>query len=133
MKNSKILTAILEISGLISVIVGIGMLFFPTEFHASAGIVLDGGVNLTNEMRAAGGPLLVGGVIIALGAFVERLKFAATLMASVFCLSYGGARIVSIVMDGMPSSGLIRVTVLELLVGAFAAAALFFFSKRETH
>lgn len=127
MKKSKILTAILIVSGLIAVIVGSGMLFFPTDFHASAGIVLDGAVNLTNEMRAAGGPVVAGGAIIISGAFFEPLKFTATLMAGVLYLSYGLARLISIGLDGVPSSALLQITALEILVGVISTTALFFF------
>ena len=133
MENSKILNVLLVISGIISIIVGGGMLFFPVEFHATAGIVLDGNINLNNEMRAAGGPVLVGGLIITLGAFFERIKFTATLLAGFFYLSYGCARIVSIVIDGMPNFALIQIAGFEILLGLISTAALFFFYKRDVH
>ena len=48
----------LGLSGLVGLAVGSGILFAPVAFHATSGIDLGGDVNLTNEMRAAGGPVL---------------------------------------------------------------------------
>lgn len=131
MKQSKTLNIILFISGLIVVIVGSGILFFPAAMHATAGIHLDGSTNLMNEMRAAGGPLLVGGIVIILGAFYERLRFTAMLMASILYLSYGFARIFSIAIDGVPSSELIQITAFEIVIGLICIGALFFYSRSE--
>jgi len=134
MKQSKILNAILFVSGLVGIVVGGGMLFSPVEFHATSGVLLDGSTNLNNEMRAAGGPILVGGIIIVAAAFFERLRFAATLMSGAFYLSYGSARIVSIMIDGMPSTALIQITGLEISMGIVLLTALYFLSTREpTH
>ena len=117
---------VLVLSGLVGMVVGAGMLFVPVAFHASAGIVLDGSINLTSEMRAAGGPLLAGGVIIILGAFSGPLRFTALVIACMFYLSYGVSRLLAMAIDGMPAQAIVMITVLELVVGLLCSVALVF-------
>lgn len=124
MKNSIILTLILIIAGLGGVAVGGGILLDPVAFHATSGVRIDGGTNLMNEIRAAGGALLACGLIILAGAFVRGLTFAATLMATTFYLAYGLSRLLSLSIDGLPGAELLQITVLELGVGLVCLLAL---------
>lgn len=131
MKKLVALKILLFVSGVIGMLVGGGMLFFPVDFHASAGVIVNGGINLNNEMRAAGGPLLVGGLIIAAGAFVKRLAFTSTIFAASLYLSYGVARVFSIVIDGVPSDALVKITGFELVIGALSLLALYYSQKNS--
>lgn len=118
------LSLVLVLSGLIGMVVGAGMLFVPVAFHAGAGIMLDGSINLTNEMRAAGGPLLAGSGIIILGAFLDPLRFTALVMATMLYLSYGVSRLFGMALDGMPAQTIIAITILELVIGLLCSVAL---------
>ena len=123
--NSPIFTKIvLTLAGLIALAVGVGIVFFAAAFHGTSGIVLDGNLNLTNEMRAAGGPILVGGLLMLAGAFARELSSFATGFATIMYLSYGFARIVSFVIDGIPSRELVQIAALEIIVGLVCGAAL---------
>lgn len=117
MKASKVLKTILFISGLIAAGVGGAILFNPIAFHATTGIELGGDINLLNEIRAPGGALLASGLLIMLGAFVEKLTFTSTLVSALLYLSYGLSRIVSMTIDGMPAEELVQVAVLEIVIG----------------
>ena len=55
MKHSFFLRVVLVFSGLIGFSVGLGQLFFPVSFEASAGISLGTDVALLSEIRGAGG------------------------------------------------------------------------------
>ena len=117
MKNSKALKTILFISGLIAAGIGAAILFIPVAFHATTGIELGNDTNLLNEIRAPAGALLASGILIITGAFVERLTFTSTVVATLLYLSYGLSRILSMVIDGMPAEELVQVAVLEIIIG----------------
>lgn len=117
MKNSRVLKTVLFIAGLIGVGIGSAILFFPVAFHATSGITIGNDISLLNEIRAPGGVLLAIGILIILGAVYEKLTFTATIVATFVYLSYGLSRIVSIMLDGFPSSALIQVMVFEIVVG----------------
>jgi len=126
------LTAILLISGLLGTSIGAGLLLVPEMFHASSGIDLGGDVSLLSETRAPGGALLAIGALITTGAFVRSLRFTASVLASVVYLSYGLARVLSMVVDGLPSSVLVQAAALELVIGGVCLFALFRYRSSAT-
>jgi hypothetical protein len=124
MQNSAVLKTILIVAGLIGAGVGAAILFIPEAFHATTGIRLGGDVSLLNEMRASGGALLTGGVLVMSGAWVPKLTFTSTMVAALLYLSYGFSRVLSMVIDGMPDPGLVQVAVLEIVIGTVCVFAL---------
>jgi hypothetical protein len=124
MKNSKVLKTILFFSGLLLTVVGAAILFAPVASSARNGIELGSNISLLNDVRASGGVVLGSGVLILLGAFMARLTFTSTVVSIVIYLSYGISRILSIVMDGMPVEGLVRATIVEILIGLVGVFAL---------
>jgi len=127
MKRSKILKGLLIISGLIASTIGAAILFAPVEFYASYGMRLND-VNLLNELSASGGALLASGMLITLGAFVDKLAFTATIVSALLYLSYGLSRVVSIAMNGVPIEGLVQAAILEIVIGL---ACVFAFIKYQ--
>lgn len=130
MKKQIMLKSIIIISGLIGVFVGTEILFMPVTFYATSGINLGDNVSLLNEIRASGGALLAGGVVIILGAFWEKLTFTSIVLATLLYLSYGFSRIISMIVDGVPAEILVYVAVSEIVVGLVCAFALLQISHR---
>ena len=124
MKNSIIVKITLILSGLIALGVGGSILFVPHAFHASAGIILGDDVNLLNEMRSSAGMLLAAGLYILAGAFRPALAFSAMVVSGTVYLGYGFSRVVSIIFDGVPSSAMLQITALELVIGGICALLL---------
>lgn len=124
MKNIYVLNAVLFLSGVIAAGVGVGVLFVPHLFHGASGIVVPEDVNLLNEMRAPGGLLIAAGVFIIVGAFKSHLAPVAAVVSGVAFLSFGGSRLVSVMLDGMPNSAIIQIMVLELVIGVVCLVAL---------
>jgi len=131
MKNTKVLKAILIISGLIASGIGVAILFAPVDFYATYGIELGNNFSLLNETRASGGALLTSGLLIVSGAFVDKLAFTAVLVSTLLYLSYGLSRVMSIAIDGIPAEGIVQAAVLELITGLVCAFALV--KYREKH
>ncbi len=117
MKYSKILNSFLIITGLIAAGIGAGLLCIPVEFEASADVILSNDVNLLSELRATGGGLFASGILIVLGAFIRRLAFTSVIISTVLYLAYGIGRIIGMILDGIPSEGLVQATVLEIGIG----------------
>ena len=124
MKNSILTKITLTLSGLIATGVGVGVLFMPHAFHASAGIVLGDDVNLLNEMRSSGGMVLASGLFILLGAIRARMAFMALIVSTTLYLSYGMSRVVSVIADGTPGGSMLQILALELFIGALCAVML---------
>ena len=117
MKNSNVVKTVLILSGLIASGIGGIIVLNPVAFYATYGIELAGNISLFNEIRAPGGALLASGILIMLGAFVEKLTFTSVVVSTLLYLSYGLSRILSIAVDGMPAEGLVQAAVLEIVIG----------------
>lgn len=117
MKNLNVINSVLFISGLIAASIGGAILFNPAAFYASNGIELGGNVSLLNEIRASAGALLAAGMLIISGGFIASLKFTATVVSAFLYLAYGLSRVLSFVVDGLPSDGLVLAAGLEIIIG----------------
>lgn len=129
MKNSNVINIVLFISGLIAASIGGAILFNPAAFYATNGIELGGDVSLLNEIRASGGALLIAGMLITSGCFMQSLKFTAVVVSALLYLSYGLSRVLSFVVDGMPSDGLVQAAGLEIIIGVVCAWVLVSYHK----
>lgn len=124
--------SVLSISGIIAISFGAAILFAPESFYATYGIILDNNASQLNETRASGGSLLGIGLMITSGAIWSQLTFASLIASGAVYLSYGLSRLLSIVMDGSPDSGLVAATALELAIGAISLFALFRYLNQKT-
>lgn len=131
MQPTKTLRFLLTLSGAIAAFIGGTLLLDPASFHASNGIELGTDPNLFSEVRAPGGALFVLGLLIGVGAFVRSFAATSASMASAVYLAYGGSRLVSMWLDGMPGSGLVLATAIELLLGGACALAWLHASRRK--
>ena len=109
---------LLVVAGAVAVVVGAALLVAPVAFSDSYGMVLGTDASTLSERRAPGAALLVTGGLLVAGAFVQRLRFAAMLVGALVFLSYGAARVLSLVVDGPPSDGLLVAGAVELALGA---------------
>ena len=123
MKDSRFLRVALIVSGMTLTFVGTYTLISPAGFFELNGAELANDVNAMNFARAAGGLFLACGLLILSGLFVKRLTYTSSLLSAVVFLSYGCGRATSFIVDGAPSSELIRATSFELVVGIVALVA----------
>ena len=120
--NYPVTRLFLVLSGAIAVLIGFMILFAPRAFFAVNGIDLGVDPNLMSEIRAPGGVLLAAGVVIICGAIIGSLFHAALLTVAVVFGMYAVSRLISIALDGLPSSSFISALGIELVVGVIAAA-----------
>ena len=116
---------ILAISGLIAVAIAGMILFVPDAFYAGYGsIELAGNPTLANELKAPSGALLVAGLLMFAGVVQRAWLVPGLAVATFIYLSYGVARILSILLDGVPHSGMVWAAVIEIVIGGLCVAAL---------
>ncbi len=130
MKNTMVVIY-LAISGLLLLAIGCAILLAPHAFHGSNGITLDLNPNLLSEIRAPGGLLASSGIVILIGAFRRQYRSQAVQLAALVYGSFGVARLVSIALDGVPSSSIVGATALELIV-AFIGIVMLMRSRAAT-
>lgn len=124
MKNSKILKTILFVAGAVFMAAGIGTLFFPIEFSAKHGVDLIQNTPTLNDIRGAGGLMLASGIIILLGVIHHRMAFTSTVVTAVMYSVFALSRMLSFQLDGSFTEGLLKATIVEVILGALGIFAL---------
>ena len=130
-KSSILNNALLVMSGATSIGIGAALLFAPIAFEASVGIDLGEDINLLSEIKAPGGLLLSGGVVMILGVFRTQLTKVSLWLSSLLYLSYGLSRILSIISDGLPHKSLIAATFVEMVIGLLSLVVLIRFERKQ--
>ena len=95
----------------------VGLVFFPTELQAQNDIIIGGNSSLLSETRAPGAAILAASFFMLVGAFRARFSRVALIIGTLFFLSYGAGRVLSIVLDGLPADGLFYAMIGELVMG----------------
>lgn len=106
------------IAGLIMLAIGGAILLVPHAFHGGNGIALGNDPNLLSEIRAPGGLLACSGITILVGAFRNQLRSLAATLSVLVYGSFGVSRLVSIGLDGMPSSSIVGAAAVEFAVAS---------------
>ncbi len=117
----------LGISGLTAVGIGGFIMVAPHAFYASYGITLGDDPSLLSELRAPTAGLLTLGVLMLTGIWRSAMAQIAVAATLIVFLAFPAGRLISLVIDGVPSSGIIGALVLEI---AIAVLCIFAFRRR---
>lgn len=124
----------LGISGLTATGIGGMIMFAPHAFYAGYGITLGDDPSLLSELRAPAAGLTTLGILMFVGIWRSAMAQLAVAATLIVFLAFPTGRFVGIIVDGMPSSGIIGAFVFEIVI---AAMCLFAFRKRlvgtQTH
>ena len=121
--------ALLGVSGLMLLAIGLSVLFNPVSFAAANGFELPAGPSALSEYRAPGGVLVVSAVVILLSLVHRRQMQLGLMLAALIDGSYGAARLVSIWLDGLPSHALTQATFIELLIGSVCLLVVYWLER----
>jgi len=124
MKKINLIKLLLFISGIIAILIGTSLLFFPIEFEASAGVTIDANASSLSEVRSSGGLIFASGIIILIGIFKRSLIIISLVISSLLYLAYGFSRIISLVLDGIPHESILIAAIVEIIVGVISILAL---------
>ncbi|WP_114008162.1 DUF4345 domain-containing protein [Cohaesibacter intestini] len=106
----------LVLGGLIALAIGCFLLLDPQAFYASYGVALGTDPSLLSDLRAPGAGLAsLGGIMLAGAWRAAWTPFALIAALSVYC-AFPIGRIVSLVLDGMPSSGILGAFAIEVVI-----------------
>ncbi|MBX2838835.1 MAG: DUF4345 domain-containing protein [Gammaproteobacteria bacterium] len=108
---------LLILSGAILILISTSIILSPTDFYGSYNIDLGMNVSLLNELKAPAGLLLAAGLFMISATFIRSRVDTALKLAALIYLSYSASRVVSMLLDGVPASGLITAAALEVLIG----------------
>jgi hypothetical protein len=125
MEESRGFKVILIVLALTLVIFGGWRLVDPIGFYAFSGLELSDDAGLLSEVRAAGGIIMVSGLVVGLGAFRHAWSRASVVLAAVVFSSAGLARLLGIALDGSPGAEVIQGMAIELVLGVLALFAFF--------
>ncbi len=131
MKNSIVLKIILGIGSATFLLAGSFAAFNPLQYVARNGIDIAGQLTLLNDYRGSGAVLIGAGIIMFLGIIHERMRFTSIVVMSVLYTTFALGRIISIIADGLPVEGLVKATVVELIIGLVAIFALIKFKENN--
>ena len=116
--KTKFTQAFLFLSGFLLLVIGLGILLVPADFHAANGIAFGDDASLLSEIRAPGGLLTACSLVILVGVF-RPLRRSISLQVTVFVYgTFGISRLLGMALDGMPSGGIVAATMIELAVAA---------------
>jgi len=90
-------------------------LFLQTHLQ-STGNVLN--IELANEIRGLGASMLLAGIAAFVGIFMPRFRITAFVVVSVIFAGVVLGRSVSLVVDGMPDTSLLRPIIVEGILAA---------------
>lgn len=115
--------AVLGLAGVTAFAIGAAILAAPLAFYASYGIALAADANLLSELRAPGAGLAAFGAIMLAG--VWRAEWAATgvVAAMAVYLAFPLGRLVSLALDGAPSSSVLGALIVELALAGLCVVA----------
>jgi hypothetical protein len=114
----------LFVAGVLLLIIGGAILLAPHTVHAGNGIVLGNDPTLLSEIRAPGGLLLGSAILILLGTFRPGMRSLAVTLTVLAYGSFGLARLVGVALDGVPATGIVVATAIELVTAAIGAMLL---------
>ena len=124
--KSSLTVIFLFLSGMLLLVIGGTILLLPHVFYANDGILLGNDPSLLSEIRASGGLLAGSSLVILFGTFRPNLRSLAMILTILVYGSFGISRLLGMVLDGMPSDGLIIATAIELIVAAIGLLILYY-------
>ena len=113
----------LGVAGITALGIGASILIAPYAFYASYGIVLAPNPSLLSELRAPGAGLAAFGAVMLAGIVKPALRQAAVVAALTIFVAFPAGRVLGLVADGIPSSGILGALILELVIAVLCLVA----------
>ncbi len=115
--------ALLAVAGITALVIGSFIMAAPLQFYAGYGISPAQGVDLLSELRAPGANLAALGILILAGFARPAMARTSLMVAGVVFLAFAAGRMIGLVLDGMPSPGILVALLVELAIGLLCAMA----------
>lgn len=116
MKHALIVRLTLVTAGALTAIIGAGILLVPDAFYASYQITVPDSASLRSELKTMGTLLLLAGCLMLVGAVKKPLQATAFIVASGTYTALVAGRMLSLIVDGIPSSGILAAWAVEAVL-----------------
>ena len=103
-------------SGTLLGVIGAAMLTRTEAFLAMSGVEISSSPSLLSELKAPSVLLILAGTLMLIGSARLRFSDLGLTVGVVVYGSYGVARLVGMVMEGLPSESLVIATLIELVL-----------------
>jgi multisubunit Na+/H+ antiporter MnhC subunit len=113
----------LGIAGVTALSIGSLILATPHAFFASYGIALEDNPSLMSELRAPGAGIATLGAIMLAGVVRSAWSQVALVAALTVYLAFPVGRLVSLAVDGIPSTGVLGALGVEVAIAALCLVA----------
>jgi hypothetical protein len=113
----------LGIAGVTAFSIGAAILATPQAFYAGSGIALGPDASLLSELRAPAAGLAAFGMLMLAGIAHRALAHVSIAVALTVFLAFPTGRLVGMLVDGIPSGGIIGALVVELGIAALCLVA----------
>lgn len=115
------------LSGLTVLGIGGVIMTAPQVFYASYGIVVGDDPSLLSELRALAAALITLGALMLVGVLRAAMAQFAVAASFIVFLAFPAGRLIGVMVDGIPSAGIIGALLLEI---AIASLCIFAFRRR---
>lgn len=105
-------------SGSLLGVIGAAMLTRTEEFLAMSDVAIESDPSLLSELKAPSVLLILAGTVMLMGSIRIRFADSGLTIGAVVYGSYGIARLVGMVIDGLPTGSLLIATTIELVLAA---------------
>ncbi len=109
-------------AGAIGGLIGSALMFMPKAFLEMSHVFVEQDPSLMSEITAPSGVLLICAAFLIVGAIKLRFARLALVIGAVVYGSYGIARLMSMVLHGLPSESLVAAMVVEIAIAVLLAA-----------
>ncbi|WP_394170319.1 DUF4345 domain-containing protein [Saccharospirillum alexandrii] len=126
MKNLRLVQLTLITAGALTGLIGLGILLMPDAFYASYGIRVPESASLRSELKTLGTLLMLAGCLMLAGVVKPSLQGTALIVASMTYTALVAGRLLGLMTDGMPSTGILAAWAVEaalLVLISFAGVA----------
>ncbi len=113
----------LAIAGLTASCIAAFILVAPHAFYAGYGVELGTNASLLSELRAPAAGLLASGILMLAGIMWTAWTRPAVVVAFIVFVGFPAGRIMGLILDGMPSGGILGALAIEILIGLLLFAA----------
>lgn len=129
MKNLRLVQLTLITAGTLTGVIGMGILLMPDAFYASYGITVPESASLRSEIKTLGTLLMLAGGLMLAGVVKPSLQTTALIIASMTYTALVAGRMLGLIVDGMPSTGILAAWAVEaamlilIVIASIAARA----------
>lgn len=113
MNNLLLVQLTLLATGVLTGLIGMGILLMPDAFYATYRITVPESASPRSELKTLGTILLLAGGLMVTGVVKPALQTTALIVASLTYTALVAGRMLGLIVDGMPSTGILAAWAVE--------------------